>query len=82
MTRDHKFFTILNKSRLKCEYLTIFHFCKKCNKNAQNLYDELYELPNEVYLKFTNDVKQQINCLNFYLPCLSDEEYLIKNIIE
>ena len=80
MIRDHKF--IYNTGIVNRIYLINKDYCIKCNKNAQTLYNELYALPNEVYLKFTNDIKTQVECLNFYLPCLTDDEYLIKNIIE
>ena len=66
-------------SYLQGNYVSTTDICKYCGKSGFELYKEV-----DVIYKssFGQSASQQLKWLNKYTKCLTEEEYLIKQIIE
>lgn len=65
------------------DYLTIQDTCLYCGLTAQQLFNHIERKFHNLWPRNEfNELQQQINYLNKYIKCLTEEEYIIKAIIE
>ena len=65
-------------------YIRYDDCCKFCGKSASFLYNELQKIQQEKFssLHMHNDIISCIKIYDKYYPCLTEDEYIIKSIIE
>lgn len=59
------------------DYLGWYDVCKYCGKNGHEIYEESNQL-----IGGGLNAEQQLKIINEYSKCLTEEEYIIKQIIE
>ena len=62
-------------------YYVLADYCKICGKTVEDILNECKLYP-EYILSFPFFKEKKLEYLNKYSKCLTDDEYIIKNIIE
>lgn len=81
----HEFLSYNKTKTILGKYLSVDDVCKFCGKSAQQLFveaDHREEYPFYISENGSYKIEEQLIFYNLYSPCLTEEEYIIKTIIE